>query len=139
MRTGSLQSGQVDVIGGVPPQDIDTLRDGDFEIVARPNPGVTFGLSPVQDHAPLDDVRVRQAIAAAIDTTEVRDTVLSDDFAVAKSVLSQTTPGFVDRARADRLRHRRRPPACSTRPAGPRAATASAPRTARSCTSSSAG
>ncbi len=96
VRTGSLQSGQVAAVGGVPPQDISTLRDGDFQIVARPNPGITFGISPVQDHAPLDDVRVRQAIAAAIDTTEVRDTVLSDDFAVAKSVLSQTTPSFVE-------------------------------------------
>jgi len=95
VRTGSLQSGQVAAIGGVPPQDIATLRDGKFEIVARPNPGVVFGISAVQDHPPLDDPGVRQAIAAAIDTTEVRDTVLSDDFAVAKSVLSQTTPGFV--------------------------------------------
>ncbi len=95
VRTGSLQSGQVAAIGGVPPQDIATLRDGKFEIVARPNPGVVFGISAVQDHPPLDDAGVRQAIAAAIDTTEVRDTVLSDDFAVAKSVLSQTTPGFV--------------------------------------------
>jgi len=95
VRTGSLQSGQVAAIGGVPPQDIATLRDDDYQIVARPNPGVTFGISSVQDHAPLDDVGVRQAIAAAIDTTEVRDTVLSDDFAVAASVLSQTTPGFV--------------------------------------------
>lgn len=95
VRTGSLQSGQVAGIGGVPPQDISTLRDGDYQIVARPNPGVAFGISAVQDHTPLDDVRVRQAIAAAIDTTEVRDTVLSDDFAVAASVLSQTTPGFV--------------------------------------------
>jgi peptide/nickel transport system substrate-binding protein len=94
VRTGSLQSGQVAAIGGVPPQDIDTLRSGGFDIVARPNPGITFGITPVQNKAPLDDVRVRQAIAAAIDTTDVRDTVLSDDFAVGASVLSQTTPGF---------------------------------------------
>ena len=107
-------------IGGVPPQDIDTLRDGDFQIVARPNPGVTFGITPVQDHAPLDDVRVRQAIAAAIDTTDVRDTVLSDDFAVAKSVLSQTTPELrrpsPELIAFDDAEGR---PACSTRPAGP--------------------
>lgn len=96
VRTGALQSGQVAAIGGVPPQDVATLRDAGLQIVARANPGIAFGISPVQDHAPLDDVRVRQAIAAAIDTTEVRDTVLSDDFAVAKSVLSQTTPGFVE-------------------------------------------
>jgi len=95
VRTGSLQSGQVAGIGGVPPQDIETLRSDGFQLVSRPNPGITFGLSAVADHAPLGDVLVRQALAAGIDTTDVRDTVLSADFAVASSVLSQTTPGQV--------------------------------------------
>lgn len=95
VRTGSLESGQVDAIGGVPPQDIGRLRDGGYQLVARPNPGVTFGLSVVAANPPLDDPAVRQAIAAGIDTTDVRDTVLSEDFAVATSVLSQTTPSYV--------------------------------------------
>ena len=64
VRTGSLQSGQVAGIGGVPPQDIETLRNDGFQLVSRPNPGITFGLSAVADHAPLGDALVRQAIAA---------------------------------------------------------------------------
>lgn len=95
VRTGSLESGQVDAIGGVPPQDIGRLRDSGFQLVSRANPGVTFGLSAVASNPPLDDPVVRQAIAAGIDTTDVRDTVLSEDFAVATSVLSQTTPSYV--------------------------------------------
>jgi peptide/nickel transport system substrate-binding protein len=94
VRTGALQSGQVASIGGVPPQDVQTLRDAGFDLAVRANPGVVFGLTAVQDKAPFDDVRVRQAVAKAIDTTDVRDTVLSPDFAVATSVLSSTTPGY---------------------------------------------
>jgi peptide/nickel transport system substrate-binding protein len=96
VRTGSLQSGQVLAIGGVQPQDIATLRSAGYQLVNRANPGITFGLSPVVTHAPLDDVRVRQAISYAINRKDVRDTVLSPEFAVATSVLSQTTPGYVD-------------------------------------------
>lgn len=95
VRTGSLQSGQVQAIGGVPPQDVEVLRSDGFQLVVRPNPGITFGVSFVADHTPVNDVLVRRAIASAIDATDVRDTVLSPDFAVATSVLSQTTPAHV--------------------------------------------
>ena len=94
VRTGSLQSGQVDAIGGVPPQDIETLRGDDFALEVRANPGLVFSLAPVQGKPALADERVREAIAQAIDVTDVRDTVLSPEFAVATSVLSSTTPGY---------------------------------------------
>ncbi len=94
VRTGSLQSDQVDAIGGVPPQDIQRLRDDDFALEVRANPGLVFSLAPIQSTPALADGRVRQAIAQAIDITDVRDTVLSPEFAVATSVLSSTTPGY---------------------------------------------
>jgi peptide/nickel transport system substrate-binding protein len=96
VRTGALQSEQVDVIGGVPPQDIASIRDGGFTIVERANPGVVFGLSVIVDKAPLDDPALRSALALAIDATTVRDAALSDEFAVATSALAATTPSWVD-------------------------------------------
>jgi peptide/nickel transport system substrate-binding protein len=96
VRTGALQSGQVDVIGGVPPQDIQTVRDGGFTVVERANPGVVFGLSAIVDTPPLDDPALRSAIALAIEPTAVRDAALSPEFAVATSVLATTTPSWVD-------------------------------------------
>lgn len=94
VRTGALTSGQVDVVLAVPPTDIETLRDAGYSLIARQNPGIVFGLSPVNDHSPLDDVSVRQAIAAGIDAADVQATVFTEEFPVATSVLAHTTPGY---------------------------------------------
>ena len=96
VRTGALQSGQVAVIGGVPPQDIQSLRDADLGIVSRANPGVVFGLNAVMSKPIIQDAAVRRAIALAITPEEVRDAALSEDFAVATSPLSSTTPSWID-------------------------------------------
>ncbi|MCD0451629.1 ABC transporter substrate-binding protein [Actinocorallia sp. API 0066] len=96
VRTGGLQSGQVRAIGDVPPADIQALRDGGQQVLARPNPGLVLGLVPIQERPAVSDVNVRKAIALAIDGAEVRDTLLSKDFAPATSVLAKTTPGYAD-------------------------------------------
>lgn len=96
VRTGSLTSGQVDVIGGVQPTDIATLEESGFPLVHRANPGITFGLT-FNGASPIgSDPAVREAIALAVDPTEIRDTALVDGFAVATSVLASTTPGAAD-------------------------------------------
>ncbi|MDX6740672.1 ABC transporter substrate-binding protein [Actinocorallia sp. A-T 12471] len=96
VRTGSLQSGQVLAIGDVPPADVQALRDGGRQVIARPNPGLVLGLIPIQARPALSDANVRRAVALSIDAAEVRDTVLSPDFAPATSVLAKTTPGYAD-------------------------------------------
>ncbi|MGW0807732.1 ABC transporter substrate-binding protein [Nonomuraea sp. NPDC002799] len=96
VRSGSLESGQVQAIGDVPPADVQALRGGNFQLVTHPNPGLVWGLVPISARAPLDDVRVRRAVALAVNGTEVRDTVLSPDFAPATSVLAASTPGYAD-------------------------------------------
>ncbi|WP_213813671.1 ABC transporter substrate-binding protein [Glaciihabitans sp. dw_435] len=96
VRTGSLTSGQVDVIGGVLPQDIETLRSSKLPLIIRANPGLSFGLSPFASHAKLSDVNVRLALLTAIDRTTVRDATLTPDFKVATSVLAANTPGYID-------------------------------------------
>ncbi|WP_029289051.1 ABC transporter substrate-binding protein [Cellulomonas sp. HZM] len=96
VRTGSLESGQVQVIGGVQPTDIATLQGGGFDLVHRANPGVTFGLTFNGASEIGKDAAVREAIALAVNPTEIRDTALTDGFAVAKGPLASTTPGVAD-------------------------------------------
>ncbi len=96
VRTGSLQSGAVDVIGSVAPNDQDTLEQAGFELIVRANPGNTFGLTPYNAKPVLAEAAVRQALSAAIDRQALVAAVLNERYAVARSVLADTTPGFVD-------------------------------------------
>lgn len=100
VRTGSLDSGQVQAIGGVAPQDIDTLGESGHTLVVRANPGLAFGLSPVQSRPLVADPQVRRAIALSVNATDVRDAALNDHFAVATSSLAHNTPGWTDQSDA---------------------------------------
>jgi peptide/nickel transport system substrate-binding protein len=96
VRTGVLTSGQVQAIDSVQPQDISTLRGGGYTIVSRANPGIAFSLTFVQNNPITEQLPVRQAIADAIDTTAIRNAVLTPDFAVASSILSNDTVGYLN-------------------------------------------
>lgn len=95
VRTGSLQSGQLDAISSVQPSDVDTLQ-AQYDLVTRANPGQVFGLTFNQKRPIVSDLVVRKAIAQAVDPKAVRDTALNDLFKVADSVLGSTTPGYAD-------------------------------------------
>lgn len=96
VRTGSLTSQQVDAIGGVLPQDIQTLRDQKTNLVIRPNPGIAFGLSTYNNGPILSDQKVREALLTAIDRKTIQQSALTSDFKIATSVLAANTPGAVD-------------------------------------------
>jgi peptide/nickel transport system substrate-binding protein len=96
VRTGSLQSGQVDAIGSVGRADEAALRGAGITLQARANPGVVFNLGLNNSRPVLRDVRVRQAIAAAIDRQQIADTVFPTGTQPATSVLSHTTPYYTD-------------------------------------------
>ncbi|WP_375385515.1 ABC transporter substrate-binding protein [uncultured Microbacterium sp.] len=96
VRTGSLTSDQVDVIGSVPPTDVASLEQSGYPLVWRANPGVSFGLLFNQASPIVSDIAVREAISAAIDPTVVRDTALNEYFNVATSALAKNTPGYAD-------------------------------------------
>jgi peptide/nickel transport system substrate-binding protein len=96
VRTGVLTSGQVQGIDNVQPQDIATLRNGGYDVVTKANPGIAFGLTFVQNNPITEQLQVRRAIADAINPTAIRDAVLTPDFAVATSVLSNDTVGYTD-------------------------------------------
>ncbi|ROP65914.1 ABC transporter substrate-binding protein [Curtobacterium sp. ZW137] len=95
VRSGSLQSGQLDAISSVQPSDTDSLQS-QFALVTRANPGQVFGLTFNQERPLVADLAVRKAIAQAVSPKAVRDTSLNSLFKVGKSVLGSTTPGFTD-------------------------------------------
>ncbi len=96
VRAGGLASDQFDAVGDVLPQDVAQVEGVGGQVLTRTNPGVTFVLQPNVTVAPLDDPAVRQALNLAIDRQQLVDTVLSDAFKPATSVLASTTPGYTD-------------------------------------------
>jgi peptide/nickel transport system substrate-binding protein len=93
-RTTALRAGSVDWIEYVPASDIKTVRDA-------PNLEVVGGLSANfrslyfnLKEKPLDDVRVRQAIAYAIDPQEVVDVALFGAGGVVAKGTTIPTGGF---------------------------------------------
>lgn len=94
-RTGGLSSGQIDVAGGIAPNDIDTVA-ASSTIVERANPGTVFGVYFNESNPLVSDDAVREAVGYAVNAKEIRDGALNDHFAVATSVLSQTTQDYAD-------------------------------------------
>ncbi|MGI5325436.1 ABC transporter substrate-binding protein [Actinomadura nitritigenes] len=96
VRTGGLQSGQVDAIGSVGRADESALKVSGVHLLARANPGVVFGLTPNNTRSPLNDEKVRQAIALGVDRQQIAQTVFPAGTHPATSVLAHTTPGYVN-------------------------------------------
>ncbi|MGY1812649.1 ABC transporter substrate-binding protein [Blastococcus sp. SYSU D00820] len=96
VRTGSLQSGQVDAIGSVGQADEAALEGAGIELQARANPGVVFNLGFNNSLPLLADPRVRSAISLAVDRQEIVDAVFPSGTEPASSPLAHTTPGWTD-------------------------------------------
>ena len=94
VRAGGLASDQFEAVGDVLPQDVPLVESGGGVILNRSNPGIAFILHVNTTQAPLDDPAVRQAVQVAINRQELVDTVLSDKFLPATSVLAANTPGY---------------------------------------------
>ncbi|EIV92802.1 ABC transporter substrate-binding protein [Frankia sp. QA3] len=96
-RIGSLRSGELQTIDDVPADQIKSVREDGLTVLSRSNPGAPYALVAISSpRPPLDDVNVRRALLHAVDTAEIRDTVLSPEFKAATGVLSSTTPGYLD-------------------------------------------
>lgn len=94
VRTGSLGSGQLDVISDALPNDKAQISSAGGKVLTAVNPGVPFGLQPNVSRGVLADEQVRTALLPAINRTELVDTVLDKDFHPATGVLAANTPGF---------------------------------------------
>lgn len=100
VRAGSLQSGQVDLIGNIAPQDAAQLTGVGAQLLDRTNPGIAMGLRLNHDNEFLSDPLVREAITRGIDREEVVDVTQVEGTPAATSVLSSTTPGYTDLSEA---------------------------------------
>lgn len=98
-RALALESGQVDVIGEVPPHDARRLVDsGDFHLYPVSIPGQPMQILFHLSQSPTEDRRVRQALVLAVDRQAVVDTVFSGMSPVARGPLSADVPGFAEDA-----------------------------------------
>ncbi|MFC9843723.1 ABC transporter substrate-binding protein [Streptomyces sp. NPDC060223] len=96
VRTGSLQSGQVDAISSVGKANEAALAGGQVNLQRRANPGAVFNLALNNSRPLLKDVKVRQALLFAIDRQQIVDTVYPTGTRPATSILAYTTPDYAD-------------------------------------------
>jgi len=98
VRTGALESGQVQGVESVQPVDQPTLESSGYTILARSNPGLVNVLIPNNRRSAMADPLVRQALQVAIDRQGIVDTLYNDNYAPATSVLAATTPFYSDQS-----------------------------------------
>jgi peptide/nickel transport system substrate-binding protein len=98
VRTGALQSGQVDAATDVPPSDEKGLVEGGLREQVRANPGFVFSLYPNLSRPVLRDPAVRQALQLGVDRREIVSTVLTKSYRPATSVLAASTPTYTNLA-----------------------------------------
>ena len=96
-RAGAAQSGQVDLVRGLQPVDEQVLAANGGQVFAAQGVDLTTNQAAVRiGSGKLEDVKVRQALQVGIDRQAIKDTVLSESYVVAGSVLNHKAPGFVD-------------------------------------------
>ncbi len=94
-RRDALTNGEIDGYDLVAPGDIAPLEDAGVQIVNRPAFNILY-LGMNQQQAPLDDIKVRQAIAYAIDKQAVLDGSLPPGSEVAKEFIPPSVNGYTD-------------------------------------------
>lgn len=96
VRVGALLSGQADVVREVPAQDEERVRGAGLDLLAAQTRGVNNSLSLRLGNDILSDLRVRQALIAGIDRQAVVDTLFTDSYPLATSILSSEATGYID-------------------------------------------
>ena len=100
-RLNMLQSGEADIVEGIPPSHLESVARN-YKVIRVPNAGNTYvefnlatrgpnGLVP-RTNTPIADVRVRQAMNHAIDVKTIIDRVL---FGTADQMSAAVAPGVL--------------------------------------------
>lgn len=94
-RSPALETGEVDVVGEVPPQDAVRLEGStDFRVQAVAVPGVSLMFFMNTTRPPLDDLRVRQALLYGTDRSAIISTIFQNTSPVACGPLAAVTFGY---------------------------------------------
>lgn len=96
VRIGALLAGQADIIRQVQAYDEKQAKDQQFPIYAAPTRGVNDSLSFRPDNPLVSDLRVRQALLHATNAAQVVETLFSENYPQAKSVIAASAAGYVD-------------------------------------------
>jgi peptide/nickel transport system substrate-binding protein len=95
-RMLSLRTGEADMVLVPAPSDLDALEaDPNFTVESAPGVGI-FYLAFNLDREKVSDVRVRQAIAHAIDRELIVESILEGIGVLARSVIGEPVFGFHD-------------------------------------------
>lgn len=98
LRVAAVQSGQAEVAYNASPQELKSLKQAGFTVATPRYLGFVNGLAINTRLEPYNDVRVRQALQAAIDRKEIIDTVYTPDWKLATSFIQSNVPGATDHA-----------------------------------------
>lgn len=94
-RSPALETGEADVVGEIPPQDVQRLEESpDFRVEAVALPGASLMMFLNTNRPPLDDLRVRQALLYGTDRQDIVSTVFRDTSPVAYGPLTAVTFGY---------------------------------------------
>jgi peptide/nickel transport system substrate-binding protein len=94
-RADALTNGEIDGFDLVGPADLGPLEDAGMTIENRPAFNILY-LGMNQKQKPLDDIRVRQAIAHAINIDEVVSTSLPEGTEPATQFIPELVNGYAD-------------------------------------------
>ncbi|MFE6157926.1 ABC transporter substrate-binding protein [Streptomyces sp. NPDC056486] len=96
-RFAAVQSGQVDVIDALPPEDQASAEgDNRLEVVSRDRPGNPTNLALNTARGPFDDLRVRKAFLYSADIANGLKSVFFGQYQRAGGPLSYVTPHYSD-------------------------------------------
>ncbi|SDL81774.1 ABC transporter substrate-binding protein [Nonomuraea jiangxiensis] len=94
-RYNALASGEVDAIDFTPPQNVEDVKANPelgFLSAIRPGHPMSFWLNT--SRPPFDDVKVRQALLAAVDRESIIKGVSFGQYDVAQGFVTSSTPGY---------------------------------------------
>jgi peptide/nickel transport system substrate-binding protein len=96
LRSSSVQTGQADVAFNVSPLELSKLKEKGFTVQLPKYLGFSHGFKLNTTVEPFTDKRVRQAVQAGIDRQEIIDTVYTEDWEAAKTLVNSNVPGSTD-------------------------------------------
>ncbi|WP_215745395.1 TIGR04028 family ABC transporter substrate-binding protein [Gluconobacter sp. P1C6_b] len=96
IRVGALLAGQADIIRQVEAYDEEQIRHAGYSLHAPSTRGVNTGIAFRPDNPLVADIRVRKALLHGTDRQEIVTVLYSENYPLARSVLSSKAAGFVD-------------------------------------------
>ncbi|KTR85719.1 TIGR04028 family ABC transporter substrate-binding protein [Leucobacter chromiiresistens] len=96
VRVGTVTSGQAQIARSIPAPDEAQFTGDTLSLVHAATNGVNNSLSFRFAHAPLNDIKVRQAIIAGIDREAIVSTLFTENYPLATGILAKTALGYTD-------------------------------------------